>query len=73
MDVSSINLPLVDLLSMESYTAAKKKKLVLAKGHVLNVASVTSVAYGKCDNELNRLMKGLCDQSSPQMGSVFSK
>ena len=63
-----------------------------------SVASVTSVANDKDDNEIilgavhrspgicltaeenprkpqlgDRLMKGMCDQSSPQMGSLFSK
>ena len=63
-----------------------------------SVTSVTSVANGKCENEMilgavhispgicltveenprkpklgDRLMKGLCDQSSPQMGSFSSK
>ena len=63
-----------------------------------SVASVTSVANDKGDNEMfvvamhrspaifltaeenprkpklgDRLMKGLCDQSSLQMGSIFSK
>ena len=55
-----------------------------------NVASVTSVANDKDDNEIilgvvhrspdiclpqlgDRLMNGLCDQSSPQMGSLSTK
>ena len=95
---------------MEPWAAAKKKLSVSVavppapvrvpsqRPLVPSVASVTSVANDKGDNEMilgavhrspgiyltaeenprkplleDRLMKGLCDQSSPQMGSLSSK
>ena len=87
---------------MEPWAAAKNKSVAVPPAPVRvtsqrplapSVASVTSVANYKGDNELmlragifltaeekprksqlgDHLIKGLCDQSSPQMGSLSSK
>ena len=86
------------LMSMEPWVPPAPVLVPSQRPLVPSLASITSVATDKGDNEMilgavhrspgirltaeenprkpqlgDRLMKGLCDQSSPQMGSLSSK